>query len=112
MALTVETGSGASDSDALITLAYADAYHSALGNSTWTGTDALKEAAIRRATAYVSESYNWDGVRSNGRNQALEWPRTGVIDQEATALIATRFQSRSKRPLPRWRLGSLYLRAL
>lgn len=82
MVLTVETGAGLSDADALITLAFADAYHSLIGNSTWTGADALKEAAIRRATAFISNSFTWQGIRTRGRSQALQWPRSGVVDAE------------------------------
>lgn len=82
MALVTETGAGLANADAFITLAFADAYHTAKGNTTWTGTDALKENAIRRATTYLSNSYTWKGLRSHGRSQALMWPRAGIWDQE------------------------------
>ncbi|MFA7308193.1 MAG: DnaT-like ssDNA-binding protein [Hyphomicrobium sp.] len=82
MALTVETGAGLSNADALISLAGADAYHLALEHSTWTGADADKEAAIRRATSYLSNSVIWSGVRTRARDQALAWPRAGMIDRE------------------------------
>lgn len=82
MSLTVETGSGSATADALISLAACGDYHTARGNADWTGTDALKEAAIRRATAYLSNGHQWDGLRSHGRSQALAWPRAGVVDFE------------------------------
>lgn len=82
MALTVETGSGLSTSDALVSVSAADAYHAALGNAAWTGTDSLKEEAIRRATVFLSNGYRWDGLRTNGRSQALAWPRSGCVDAE------------------------------
>ena len=81
MTLTVETGTGSASSDAYISVADADTYHAAKGNATWTGTDADKETAIRRATS-VLDGYNWQGLRTNGRSQALAWPRSGVIDKE------------------------------
>lgn len=81
MALTVETGSGSATSDALVALADADEYHAAQGNATWTGEDADKETAIRRATG-VLNGYSWQGYRTNGRNQSLAWPRAGVVDRE------------------------------
>lgn len=89
MALTVETGAGLANADALITLVFADNYHTAKGTTTWTGEDSLKEAAIRRATAFLSNSYTWQGVRTKGRSQALAWPRSGVVDQEGYGIAAS-----------------------
>lgn len=86
MALTVEDGTGLADADALISLAYADSYHSDRGNSTWTGTDADKEAAIRRASFFLTNSFNWEGYRLNGRSQSLAWPRTYVTDYEGNSV--------------------------
>lgn len=82
MSLTVETGAGLVDADALVSVAVADAYHSAIGGSAWAAatTDA-KEQAIRRATAYLS-GLSWAGLRTHGRLQALAWPRGGVLDRE------------------------------
>lgn len=82
MALIVEDGSGMTNADAFISVAYADAYHTAMGNTTWTGVDALKEGAIRRATAFLSNSYQWQGYKRQGRPQALAWPRVDVVDCE------------------------------
>lgn len=72
----------ASDADAYATLAEADAYHAAIGNATWTGTDAAKEAAIRRATQWLDGRYrgSFPGLPVRGRLQALEWPRSDVSD--------------------------------
>jgi hypothetical protein len=86
VALVVETGLGFADADALISVADADAYHTARGNSAWTGADAVKEPAIRRATAFLSNSYRWAGGRTHGRRQALAWPRGGVVDEEGIGI--------------------------
>lgn len=82
MALVVEDGSGLPNADAFIGVAYADAYHAAMGNTTWTGDNVLKEGAIRRGTAFLSSAYQWQGSKREGRPQALAWPRVGVTDRE------------------------------
>lgn len=86
MALVVEDGTGRADADALITLASANAYHAAQGNASWTGSDADKETAIRRASAHLTNSYGWQGLRRNGRDQSLAWPRVGVVDAEGLSI--------------------------
>jgi hypothetical protein len=80
--LIVEDGSGMTNADAFISVAFADEYHTAMGNPTWTGEDTLKEAAIRRATAFLSNSYQWQGYKRQGRPQSLAWPRVDVVDRE------------------------------
>ena len=79
MALIVEDGTGKADAESLITLAAANTRHTALGNTAWTGTDAAKEAALRRATIYMEQAYRsaWKGARRT-IEQALSWPRYGV----------------------------------
>lgn len=88
MTLTVETGVGLANADALISVEFADDYHSANGNVTWTGDDAAKEVAIRRATVFVSAGFNWAGVRTKGRAQSLSWPRSGVVDKEGYGILS------------------------
>ena len=86
MALTVEDGTAKADADALWSLADIDSYHSDRGNTDWTGTDAVKEGAIRRATSYLSDHFDWMGSRTEGRSQALSWPRSGVVDREGETI--------------------------
>ena len=76
MALEVENGTGKSTSESYISVAGADARHTALGNAAWTGDDAAKEAALRRATQYMEQAYRtrWLGMRTS-KDQALSWPR-------------------------------------
>lgn len=80
MALIVEDGSGKSDAESYITVAAADARHTALGNAAWTGTDAVKEAALRKGAEYLEQRYSqrWRGTKLL-RAQALSWPRYGAI---------------------------------
>lgn len=82
MALEVEDGTGKTNADALISLAYADSYHADRGNATWTGTDAAKEIAIRRASSHLTFGYRWMGYKVKGRDQAMAWPRSWVMDAD------------------------------
>lgn len=88
MALEVEDGTGKTNADALISLAYADSYHTARGNMTWTGDDADKEVAIRRASAHLTFAYRWQGYKAQGRDQAMAWPRSWVVDAEGWSVDA------------------------
>lgn len=76
--MALVTTPGAVDADSYATLAAADAYFLARGIATWTGTDAVKEAALRRATTYLDNQYRgrWKGYKT-AQTQALAWPRIG-----------------------------------
>lgn len=93
MALTVEDGTGLADADSFVSVAAADAYHDARGNTAWVSSsspaDEDKEQALRRASYFLSNSYSWQGYPVNGRSQALAWPRTGVTDAEDYAVPST-----------------------
>ena len=79
------------------TVATADAYHAARANAAWTGDDLAKQAALIRASVYIDGRYRkllasgvWQslfpGVKTEGRGQAREWPRTGAEDYEGHAI--------------------------
>lgn len=80
------------------TLEGADAYHQARGNTAWAiGPDDARKAALVRATDYIDGRYRvmmatgrwvsmFPGVRTAGRGQANEWPRTGARDNDGNAL--------------------------
>jgi hypothetical protein len=78
--LTVEDGTGFTTANAFVSLADCDQYHLDRGNTSWIGTDEDKEAAIIRATSYLSRTPHWSGYRVKGRDQALAWPRYDVMD--------------------------------
>lgn len=80
MALEVEDGTGKANAESYISVADADARHTALGNTTWTVETAAKEAALRRATQFMLQSYRsrWTGQRRH-EDQALDWPRWEVV---------------------------------
>lgn len=81
MALIVEDGSAVSGAECY---ANADAFvtwHTANWGAAPTASTALQEAAIRRAVAYL-DALRWVGQRTNGRDQALAWPRAYAVDAE------------------------------
>lgn len=87
MALTTEDGTGRADAESYCSLADATAYHAALGNAAWAAlaSDALREQALRRATAYMGQTYRlrWSGYRKTD-TQALDWPRYNVPKPDTT----------------------------
>ncbi len=76
------------------TLAGADSYHLARGNGAWAaGAEEARIGALVRATDYIDGRYRvllasgrWSsmfpGVRTAGRGQPNEWPRTGAVDYD------------------------------
>jgi hypothetical protein len=81
MALIVEDGTGLSNSNSYLSVADADTYHTTLLNSAWTGSNSVKEAALRKATNYLDESFAWVGTIKS-LSQALNWPRTNAHDSQ------------------------------
>lgn len=86
MALVVEDGTGVATAESYCSVADADAYFAINGApATWTGSTAVKEAALRQATQYMDSKYGplFQG-RRNFSAQRLCWPRYPVyIDTQA-----------------------------
>ena len=85
MALVIETGAGLPNSEAYADASAFSAWETAYYGDASAGDAASKEAAIRRAVAYLDD-LTWKGTRTNGRSQALAWPRSGVTDCEDVAI--------------------------
>ena len=83
MSLIVEDGTGLATAESYISVADATTYFTARSVTTWgaLATDALREAALRRATEYMMQMYRdrWQGLRAYPTVQVLDWPRTGVV---------------------------------
>ena len=81
MSLIVEDGSVVTGAESYISVADASNYHTVRGNTAWAAltTDALREAALRKATDFMRQVYRsrWQGYKVN-EDQALDWPRYGV----------------------------------
>jgi len=83
MSLIVEDGTVVAGAESYLSLADANSHHSDRDNSLWTGTDAVKEAALRKATDYLRQYYRqrWKGIPVSSV-QTLDWPRSGVIVED------------------------------
>lgn len=81
MALNATIGGTASDTYG--TLAEADAYFAARETGNWDGADSHKEMALRKAATFLDNVYRgkWKGIRKT-KEQALDWPRAWVTDQD------------------------------
>ncbi len=88
MALTVTAGSASADS--YVSVADAKAYWDDIGFDYSAYDDTEIEQALRRSTAWVDGRYRrrFPGARTNGRGQALEWPRTSVYDFDGNEVPA------------------------
>ncbi|SPZ07496.1 Uncharacterised protein [Pseudomonas luteola] len=75
----------------------ADAYHTDMGNSAWTGDNAAKSAALLRASVYIDGRYRkqppsgrWEsmfpGSKTAARGQEREWPRIGATDYDGNPI--------------------------
>jgi hypothetical protein len=75
MSFTVEDGTGLENANALIDVAFADAYFTDRGIAAWTGdTETVKKPAIVRATDYLNNRFKFLGTKYK-EEQALEFPR-------------------------------------
>jgi hypothetical protein len=80
VALIVEDGTIVAGAESYISVADADTYFTARANATRDAlADADKEAALRKATDYMTGRYGlrWKGERVS-ELQALDWPRSGA----------------------------------
>ena len=79
MTLIVEDGTGLATAESYATVAQADAYHAAMGNTAWASlATAAKEVALRLASQYMTVLYQWRGNKFN-LDQALAYPRDFAV---------------------------------
>lgn len=91
MALIVEDGTGLTNANAFISVAYFKAYCDARGHDYSAYSDTQIETGIVRSTDFMSNSWRWDGFKLHGRGnaageQALAFPRTGLVDGEGRSV--------------------------
>ena len=91
MALIVEDGTGLPDANAFITQEWCRGYWTDREKAFRGSTDEQIQAAIIRATQFISEGYAWKGYRTKRRppestKQALTWPRFDASDEEGNTV--------------------------
>lgn len=82
MTLVIETGLGVSGANTFIDSTFADSYFSDRNNALWTGTTAVKQAAIISAAQFLN-GLRWKGTRVDPRH-TMCWPRFGVPIEDWT----------------------------
>ncbi len=82
--MIVEDGTGVALADAYVTLDFCIAYALEHGLTFADSPSTDGESAIVRATQFIDATYRqrFVGYRTHGRDQGLEWPRTGVLDAQ------------------------------
>jgi len=71
------------------TLAAADTYHAARGNTAWAaGAEAARNIALLRGSEYIDQAFmaSFPGLKTDLRDQLREWPRTDAYDIEGNYL--------------------------
>ncbi len=101
MALVTEDGSGLANAEAYVSTAYVDSHLDLRGNTLWvTLTETQKEAAIRRATDYLEQTYGeaFAGMPVND-TQALSWPRE-YAPRQLSLTSTSRYWPKTEVPAP------------
>lgn len=80
--LIVEDGTGRSDANALISLEYFKSYCDSQGKDYSSFSDDQLNAAIVRASAFLTYAFKWEGIKMNGRSQLMAFPRYGLNDRD------------------------------
>lgn len=87
MALIVETGTGAANSQAYANAASYVTWATAYYGAAPAASTAEIEGAILRSVGYMN-TLKWSGSRTNGRSQSLALPRSGMSDCEGNAIAS------------------------
>jgi hypothetical protein len=78
MPFVAATGTNYEDANSLVSVEYANDYHTLRGNTSWTGLDAIKQAALIKATDYIEQVYAGRWLGEIERTEGLSWPRYGA----------------------------------
>lgn len=84
--MIVEDGTGLSNADSYVSLTEANTYATARNLAKWTGSDAVKQAALISATQFIDATYAFKGTLVRFE-QALSWPRLDVYDRDLRSVL-------------------------
>lgn len=87
--LVVEDGTGRSDANALVSLTEAKTYWDGRGTSYSSYTDDQLNGAIVRASAFLTNAFVWQGLKVNGRDQVMPFPRHALLDRDNWPVSST-----------------------
>jgi len=88
MAIIVEDGTGLATANSYVTLADSLAYHVDTAPAWVASTDALRTAALIKATRYIDGKYRRRfSSEKLSQAQALEWPRSWATDKRGYELV-------------------------
>lgn len=110
MTLVLDATPAGPSANAYCTADEADAYHDARGfNPEWTGaTSGPKEQALVWATRQLDQ-LDWKGTKRHPLpgNQALRWPRAGIIDRDFVRVDPDSIPSWLKNATAEWAFNLL-----
>lgn len=78
MSFIAATGENIDEANSMVSVEYCDQYHTLRGNSLWTGSDSVKQAALIKATDYIEQVYAGRWLGTIERTGGLSWPRYGA----------------------------------
>lgn len=86
MSLVIEDGAGNPLAESYVSAEDCAAY--AVSHGLVFINDASGDSALRRATTWLDGTYRprFPGIRAHGRNQALQWPRSGATDADGNQI--------------------------
>lgn len=89
MTLIVEDGTIVDGANSMASVAQADAYHAARGNTAWAALEeGAKHTALINGSASMADAtrYPFKGMKTGGYSQRQPWPRAGVVERHGDAV--------------------------
>ena len=98
MAFLAEDGTGLEAANSYTDRTFADAFFTDRSNAAWTGSSAVKEVALIKATDYIESRFarRFIGTKLT-QAQALSWPREDAVDGDGYTLADDEVPSRIQR---------------
>lgn len=81
-------GTNTETANAYCSVEYADEYHDLRGNTLWTGSETVKQAAIIKATDYIEQVYSQRFIGTYS-GVGLSWPRYNLSQYTSETIPET-----------------------